>query len=78
MLAPLKRGGCSYCSIGEISAAIKVLTDGDSQDLTRVCNVLCGLFCEMLRLSSREGVYLLLSSGLAGTFLLEERWSESN
>lgn len=33
-----------------------------TQVLTRVCNVLCGLLWEMLRLSSREGVYLLLVS----------------
>lgn len=53
---------------------VRVIADGDSQDLTRVCNVLCGLLCEVLRLSSREGVYLLLvSPGLAATFLLEKR-----
>lgn len=57
MLASTKKGGGHrYCSVREISAAISVVTDGDSLDLTGVCNVLCGLFCEMIRLGGREGV----------------------
>lgn len=59
-------------------AMIKVVTDGESQDLTRVCNVLCELFCEMLRLSSEDVYLLLVSSCLARTFFLKKRWSESN